>query len=65
MLLSGIGVLTGNVLARTVGVIAVSLNMMVNFFFVPVYPFWALTVITIDALVIWALIAHGREMRDV
>ena len=47
------------------GVIAVSLNLVVNFFFVPVYPFWALTVITIDALVIWALIAHGREMRDV
>ena len=65
VLLSGIGVLSGNVLARTVGVIAVSLNLVVNFFFVPVYPFWALTVITIDALVIWALIAHGREMRDV
>jgi hypothetical protein len=35
----------------------------VNFFFIPVYPLWALTVITIDILVIWALTAHGREMR--
>ena len=65
VLLSGIGVLSGNILARTVGVIAVSLNMIVNFFFIPVYPFWALTVITIDALVIWALTAHGREMKAV
>ena len=40
------------------------LSLVGNFFFIPVYPLWALTVITIDALVIWALTAHGREMRD-
>jgi hypothetical protein len=28
-----------------------------------VYPVWALTIITIDVLVIWALTAHGGEMR--
>ena len=64
VLLSGFGVMSGNVLARTVGVIGVSINLLANFFFIPVYPFWALTVITIDALVIWALIAHGGEMRE-
>jgi hypothetical protein len=36
---------------------------VVNFFFIPVYPFWSLIVITIDFLVIWALTAHGGEMR--
>jgi hypothetical protein len=33
--------------------------------FIPVDPLWALIVITIDVLVIWALTAHGREMRAV
>jgi len=65
VLLSGIGLFSGNILARTVAVIVASLSLLVNFFFIPVYPFWALTVITIDALVIWALTAHGREMREV
>ena len=64
MLLSGIGVFSGNILARTVGVIVASLSLIANFFFIPAYPLWALTVITIDLLVIWALTAHGKEMRQ-
>jgi hypothetical protein len=63
VLASGVGVFSGNVLARTVGVIAATISLIVNFFFIPAYPIWALTVITIDVLVIWALTAHGSEMR--
>ncbi|MGH9233130.1 MAG: DUF7144 family membrane protein [Acidimicrobiales bacterium] len=64
VLLAGVGVFSGNFLARMVGVLVAGVSMLVNFAFIPVYPFWALTVITIDVLVIWALMAHGREMRD-
>jgi hypothetical protein len=63
VLLSGIGVFSGNILARTVGVIVASISLIANFFFLPVYPLWSLIVITIDVLVIWALTAHGREVR--
>ena len=64
MLLAGIGVFSGNFLARTVGVIVAALSLIANFFFIPAYPLWALIVITIDVLVIWALTAHGKEMRQ-
>jgi hypothetical protein len=64
MVLAGIGVFSGNMLARTVGVIVASLSLISNFFFLPAYPLWALIVITIDVLVIWALTAHGKEMRE-
>ena len=63
VLLSGIALLSGNILARAVAVIVASLSLIANFFFIPVYPLWALTVIVIDVLVIWAVTAHGREMR--
>ena len=63
VLASGVGVFSGNVLARTVGVIAATISLIVNFFFIPAYPIWAITVMTIDVLVIWALTAHGAEMR--
>jgi hypothetical protein len=63
VLASGLGVFSGNVLARTVGVIAATVSLIANFFFIPAYPIWAITVITIDVLVIWALTAHGAEMR--
>jgi hypothetical protein len=45
-----------------VAVIVASISLLVNFFFIPVYPLWAITVIVIDLLVIWAVTAHGREM---
>ena len=64
VLLSGIFLLSGNILARTVAVIVASVNLLVNFFFIPVYPLWALTVIVLDVLVIWAVTAHGREVRE-
>ena len=63
VLLAGIGVFSGNILARTVGVIVAAISLIANFFFIPVYPLWALIVIVIDTLVIWALTAHGHEMR--
>jgi hypothetical protein len=64
VVLAGFGVLSGNVLARTIGVVLAGLNLIANFLFIPVYPLWSLTVITIDVLVIWALTAHGRELTS-
>lgn len=64
VLISGIGLFSGNFLARTVAVIVASVSLIANFFFIPAYPIWALIVVTIDVLVIWALTAHGREMRS-
>lgn len=60
---AGLGVFTGNVLARTIGVIVASLSLIANFLWLPAFPIWSITVIVIDALVIWALTAHGGEMR--
>jgi hypothetical protein len=32
--------------------------------FIPAYPVWSLLIITVDVLVIYALIAHGGELRE-
>jgi hypothetical protein len=63
VILAGIGVLSGNVLARTVGVFLAGVSLVTNFLYMPVYPLWSITVIVLDVLMIWALTAHGREMR--
>jgi hypothetical protein len=62
--LAGFGVFTGNVLARTLGVVVAAISLMANFFFIPAYPIWAITVIVLHLLVIWALTVHGHEMRE-
>jgi hypothetical protein len=63
--LTGIVLFTGRTWARVVGVCAAVLSILINFAFIAAYPFWSLTVIAVDIFVIYALIVHGREMREV
>lgn len=65
VVLAGFGLFTGNILARTIAVIVASVSLIANFLWLPAYPIWSLVVITIDVLVLWAVIAHGGEMRSV
>jgi hypothetical protein len=64
IVLSGVGVLTGNVAARVVGVLLAGLSALVNLAFIEAYPIWSVIVITVDVLVIYALTVHGGEVRD-
>ena len=59
---AGFGIFSGNVLARTVGVIAAALSMIVNFAWLPYYPVWSMLMIAIGVAVIWALTVHGRDI---
>jgi hypothetical protein len=61
---AGLGVLTGNLLARIVGVMLAGLNAVVALLFIEAAPVWGILLITIDVLVIYALTVHGRELRD-
>jgi hypothetical protein len=61
---AGWGLLSGRTWARVAGIILAVLSAIANFAFLPYYPFWALTIIALDVLVIWALAAHGRALRD-
>jgi len=63
--LAGIGVLSGNALARAVGVVVAAVSLLASFAALPLYPVWSLVVIGLDVLVIWALVAHGSELRHV
>ena len=62
LILSGLGIMTGNVLARSVGVLVAAVSMVANFAFIPWYPLWSIAVIAVDVAVIWALTAHGRDV---
>jgi len=64
IVLAGVGVLAGNILARTVGVVLAAVSAVLNLLFIEAYPIWSVIVITVDVLVIYALIVHGRELRD-
>jgi len=64
MALAGWGVLAGQTWARVVGITLAVLSAIANFLFIPYYPFWSMLIIALDIFVIWALAAHGRDVRD-
>ena len=61
--LAGLGLLAGNMAARVVGVAVAFLSALVNLAFISAYPVWSTIMITIDVIVIFAIIVHGRELK--
>ena len=64
LIASGIGIFSGNVAGRTVGVVVAGLAMIANFAWLPYYPIWSTIVIAICIAIIWALTAHGRDIAS-
>ena len=62
--LAGISLVTGRMWARVVGIIAASASALVNIAFLSAYPIWSAIMIALDILIIWALIVHGAEMKE-
>ena len=60
--LSGLGIFSGNVLARTVGVLVAIGSAVSAFVYLPIQPVWSSILIAIAVAVIWALTAHGRDI---
>jgi hypothetical protein len=61
---AGWGLLSGRTWARVVALTLAVISAITNFLFVPYYPFWALLLITLDIFVIWAVAAHGGDLRE-
>ena len=64
LIVSGGLVFAGNQFGRWVGLVAAIGNAIVQLGFLAHYPFWSAIIILVDVLVIYALIVHGRELRD-
>lgn len=65
LVLAGFGIFSGNVAARTAGVIAAGLSALVNFAWLPYQPVWGSIMIAVCVAVIWALTVHGRDISAV
>lgn len=63
MLSAAFSVFAGGLWGRIVGVFVFSLSLLANLVFLPAYPIWSVTVIVIDALILYALVVHGEETR--
>ncbi|MEU7765340.1 hypothetical protein AB0B25_09505 [Nocardia sp. NPDC049190] len=55
MVTAGVGIVTGKTWGYLAGIVLAALSIVDNFLFASIYPFWALVLIAVDVLVIWAL----------
>jgi hypothetical protein len=62
VLLAGIALLGGALWARIVGIALAGLIAIANFLWLPYYPVWAIVLIALNVVIIWALAAHGRDI---
>jgi hypothetical protein len=60
----GVGLLTGATWARVLGVVVAMLSALVNLAFLAAYPLWSTMMITLAVLVIYAITAHGAEIKN-
>ncbi len=61
VLAAGVGVITGQLWGRVVGITIATLTMLANFAFIPYYPIWSLVIIALNVFVIWALCVYDRN----
>ena len=59
--IAGVGVITGQLWGRLVGITLAALSMLANFAFIPYYPVWSLSIIALNVFVIWALCVYNRD----
>lgn len=58
---SGLGVLAANQIARWTAVGLIGLNAIAQMFFMPGYPLWSIMIIAVDVVALWGLCAYGSR----
>lgn len=60
---AGFGLLTGNMIARVLGIAVAVISAILNLAFIAAYPVWSTLIIAVDVVVIYAIAVHGRELK--
>lgn len=65
LILTAVALFSGATWARVVAVVVAGVSAVVQLMLIPVQPWWSFIVIAIaiDVLIIYAIIAHGDELR--
>ena len=58
----GCGVFVKNQFSRWTGVVVLCANALAQLLMIPAYPFWSLSIFTLDILAIYGLIAYGKRI---
>jgi hypothetical protein len=55
---------SGHMYGRVIAVLVALASAVANMAFLPMYPFWSIIVITVNVLIIYAVITHGGDLLE-
>lgn len=61
--ISGLTLFGRSAAARWIAIVLASVSLIINFFFLPYFPLWALLMIPLAIFAIWATVRDGSEQR--
>ncbi len=64
MIAAGVALIFGKLWAQILALIIAVLSAIVNLAFIGTYPLWSITVLIIDAFIIYAITLHGNELKE-
>ena len=64
LILTAVALFSGATWARIAAVVVAGVSAVVQLMLIPAQPWWSITVIAIDVLIIYAITAHGDELRS-
>lgn len=64
LVLAGAFLFMGSTWARVFAVVVASVNAVSHLMSLPAQPWWSLSMVAVDILVIYAVTVHGRELRS-
>jgi hypothetical protein len=64
LLVAGFLIFSGNLFGRVIGVFVAGSNAVIQLAFLPHFPLWSFTMILLDVLVIYALVARSGRLVD-
>jgi hypothetical protein len=64
LVITGFGLFSRSTWAGVTAIMLAMLSAVLNFFFIPYYPFWSILVIALDVWVIWSLTRPGVIVEE-
>lgn len=62
---TGLSLFSGSTVGRAIATVVVSLSILANLLFLFALPVWSVLALVIDALVLYAILAHGDELKPI
>lgn len=64
LLMASALLVSGNMLGRVIGILIAAGSLVANLALLSVTPVWSILAIVVDVLIIYAIAAHGSEMKN-